>query len=109
MQLAGRLTAGVALAITACWALALALAGSTDALLFMAPALLLVAPLIAGRYVGEALIEKLVERRGGPPRRPSARPAAAPPPPALWLPRGTRLIAFSLAGRPPPARLLAQT
>jgi hypothetical protein len=108
MQLAGRLTAGVALAITVCWALALALAGSTDALLFMAPALLLVAPLLAGRYVGESLITKLsAERR--PRRRRSASRASTPPPPALWLPRGASLLARSLAERPPPAPLLPQT
>jgi hypothetical protein len=108
MRLVGRLTAGVALGITVCWALALALAGSTDTLLFLAPALLIVAPLIAGRYVGETLIVKLVVRQAGRRRRPAAR-ASTPRPPAAWLPRGTRLIAFSLAERPPPALLLPQT
>jgi hypothetical protein len=108
MRLAGRLTAGVALAITVCWALALAFAGSTDALLFMAPALLVVAPLLAGRYVGEELIEKLAARRSGRRRGSNAHPLAVPPAPASWLPRGTRLLAFSLAKRPPPAPLFGQ-
>jgi hypothetical protein len=109
MRLAGRLTSGVALAITVCWALALAFSGSTDVLLFLAPALLLVAPLVAGRYVGETLIAKLATRRSGPRRRPLAPGASTPPAATLWLPRGTRLLAFSLAKRPPPARLLAIT
>lgn len=108
MRLASRFTAGVALAITICWALALALAGSTDALLFMAPALLLVAPLIAGRYVGEGLIERLGERLGRP-RRLASSPASTPHPPAVWRPRGSGLIAFALATRPPPASPLPQT
>jgi hypothetical protein len=108
MRLAGRLTAGVALAITVSWALALALAGSTDVLLFLAPALLVAAPLLAGRYVGEELIAKLATKRVRERRRASASATRAPRAPASWLPRGTRLIAFSLAERPPPGRLLRQ-
>ncbi len=108
MRLASRLTAGIALAITACWALALAFDGSTDVLLFLAPALLIVAPLVAGRYVGEGLIVKLAIKRARKPRRAPA-PASPPSrPPATWLPRGTGLLAFSLAKRPPPPRLLTE-
>jgi hypothetical protein len=109
MRLAGRLTAGGALAITVCWALALAFAGSTDVLLFLAPALLVAAPLVAGRYVGETLIVRIAARRSGPRRRPSALGDSTPPATALWLPRGTRLLAFSLAKRPPPVHLLLET
>jgi len=109
MRVAGRLTAGVALAITVCWALALAFAGSTDVLLFLAPALLVVVPLVAGRYVGETLIARIAARRSGSRRRQSAPRASAPPATAIWLPRGTRLLAFSLAKRPPPVRLLLET
>jgi hypothetical protein len=94
---------------TVCWVLALAFAGSTDVLLFLAPALLLVAPLVAGRYVGETLITKLAARRFGPRRRPSAPRISTPPAATLWLPRGTRLLACSLAKRPPPLRLLVTT
>jgi hypothetical protein len=108
MRLVSRFTAGLALAITVCWVFALALSGSTDALLFLAPALLIAAPLIAGRYVGEELIARLVVKRSRKPRRPSAFPASAPRLPAVWLPRGARLVAFSLAKRPPP-RALIQT
>ena len=109
MRLASRLTSGLALAVTVCWAFALALSGSTDALLFLAPALLIVAPLLAGRYPGEELISKLVARRSRRPRRSAVAPAPAPRPPVAWSPRGTRLLAFSRAERPPPLGLLPQT
>jgi hypothetical protein len=104
-----RFAALSAFAITACWALALAFSGSTDALLFLAPALLIVVPLLAGRYIGHELIVKLAEKRPRTRRRSSVTPIPTPRPPATWLPRGTRLVAFSLAERPPPARLLPQT
>jgi len=109
MRFVSRLTAGAALAISACWALGLALDGSTDVLLFLAPALLIVAPLVAGRYVGEGLIVKLAVKRTA--RKPRRAPAPASPssrPPAIWSPRGTALLAFSLAKRPPPPRLLTE-
>ena len=108
MRLASRLTAGVALAITACWALALALDGSTDVLLFLAPALLVFAPLVAGRYVGEGLIVKLATKRTRKPRRAPVSALPSSRPPALWLPRGTGLLAFSLDKRPPPLGLLTE-
>jgi hypothetical protein len=97
-----------ALAVAACWAVALALTGSTDVLLFLAPALLIAVPLIAGRYVGEKLIARLVEKRTAQRRRPASAPTPALREPAVWLPRGTGLIAFSLAKRPPPFRLLTE-
>jgi hypothetical protein len=110
MRLASRLTSGLALTVTVCWAFALALSGSTDTLLFLAPALLIVAPLIAGRYPGEELIARLVAKRS---RRPRRRPAAALAPvlraAAVRSPRGTRLLAFARAERPPPLGLLPQT
>jgi hypothetical protein len=109
MRLLSRLTSGLALAITVCWAFGLALSGSTDTLLFLAPALLIVAPLIAGRYLGEELIAKLVAKRTRRPRPAAATPAPVPRPPAAWSPRGARLLAFSRAERPPPLRLLPQT
>ena len=109
MRLATRLTSGLALTVTVCWAFALALSGSTDTLLFLAPALLIVAPLIAGRYLGEELIAKLVAKRSRRPRRPAVVLAPLPRPPMAWSPRGTRLLAFSRAERPPPLALLPQT
>lgn len=109
MRLVSRLTSGLALTITVCWAFALALSGSTDTLLFLAPALLIVAPLIAGRYLGEELIAKLVAKRDRPPRRSAVVAARVPRPPLAWSPRGARLLAFSRAERPPPLGLLPQT
>jgi hypothetical protein len=108
MRLATRLTAGLATAITVCWALALAISGSTDVFFYLAPALLIIAPLVAGRYPGEKLILELATRSRR--RRHWTAPSRpAPKAPAIWLPRGNRLIAFSLAERPPPALLLPQT
>jgi hypothetical protein len=108
MWLARRFTERRALLLTIGWVAVLAASGSTDALLFLAPALLIAIPILCGRYFGEELIAKLV----APPTR--ARPARAfvePPPPRTprtWLPRGAHLLAFSLAKRPPPAAALAQ-
>jgi hypothetical protein len=109
MQLATLYTDRKALAITLCWVAVLAATGSTAVLLFLAPALLIVIPLLGGRYVGEGLIAKLAAK---PPRQPR-RPVTAPSrrlssTPAGWRPRGADLIAFSLAKRPPPLRLLPQ-
>jgi hypothetical protein len=109
MRLARRFTDKKALAITLCWVVGLAITGATDVLLFLAPALLIAIPLLGGHYVGEELIVKLAERRASPLRRATTSPAwPLPPAPESWRPRGTGLIAFSLAKRPPPALLLTQ-
>ncbi len=109
MRLARRYTDKKALTITICWVAALAVTGSTEALLFMAPALLIAIPLIGGHYIGEELIVKLAARRARPPRRATTSSAwPLPSTPESWRPRGTGLIAFSLAKRPPPALLLTQ-
>ncbi len=91
-------------------ALTLALAALThvgvhsDVLLAL-PALLFALPLVAGRYVGEARLARLAATFV-----PTRRGAASPIPPTARrsprsLPRGGRLIASSLAVRPPPALL----
>lgn len=79
------------------------------ALLYAAPLLIVALPLIAGRYVGEERIVRFaraVQRRR---RHPLARVAA--PAGARWalraVPRGGRLIAHSLAVRPPPAAVFS--
>ncbi|MDQ2630446.1 MAG: hypothetical protein M3Y75_05660, partial [Actinomycetota bacterium] len=69
MNLAARLTPKASLVLTLCWVALLAVTGSTDALLFLAPALLIAIPLFAGRYVGEELIAKFVARRARPRKR----------------------------------------
>jgi hypothetical protein len=101
-------SAGLAVALTCAWALGLAFSGSTDMLFYLAPALLIVVPLVAGRYVGESLVLKLAAR--GRVRRPRPlRTSRIPRAHALQVPRGTRLIAFSLAERPPPGAVLSLT
>lgn len=98
-----------ALALTLCWLLLLAFTGSTDVLLFLAPALLIAIPLFCGRYLGEELIAELVARRAK--RRRPSRPARLELPhsgaPRTWRPHGVSPIAFSLAKRPPPLGPLA--
>ncbi len=110
MRLASRFTDSTALAITLCWVGLLAATGSTDVLLFIAPALLIAIPLLGGRYLGEELIVKLAEKWSDSSRRrsatgPTRKPTATP---ESWRPRGTSLLAFSLAKRPPPPFALAQ-
>lgn len=103
MRLASRFTDTRALAITLCWVALLAFAGSTDVLLFIAPALLIAIPLFGGHYLGEDLIAKLAVRRNRPQRRRAPHLTSRPTVPESWRPRGNSLIAFSLAKRPPPA------
>ncbi|HEY3492054.1 MAG TPA: hypothetical protein VGK43_03820, partial [Solirubrobacterales bacterium] len=63
---------------------------------------------LAGRYLGVDLIVELVCRDRQPrPRAPVGQ--ALPEAPESRVPRGTRLISFGLAERPPPASLLPQT
>lgn len=108
MTVAARLTPKASLILTLLWVAILGATGATDALLFLAPALLLVVPLLAGRYLGVDLIVKLASRET-PPRPRAAVSPALPEAPKTWVPRGTRLISFGLAERPPPASLLPQT
>jgi hypothetical protein len=76
------------------------------ALLYAAPLLIVALPLIAGRYVGEERIARLVRTVQ---RRRRRCPVGRMSPPAgtrralRAVPRGGRLIASSLAVRPPPA------
>jgi hypothetical protein len=89
--------AGVALAM-AC----LTLVGVHSDVLLAVPALVLALPLLAGRYVGEERLARLAAAFVPVRRRPAGAvaPIAAV---ANRLPRGGRLLAFSLAVRPPPA------
>jgi hypothetical protein len=82
------------------------LTGVDADVLIAAPALLLLLPLVAGRYVGEGGLSRLV--RELPRRRyPSAAPAVRRSRPHA-VPRGGLLIAVALARRGPPGRLLAR-
>jgi len=91
------------LGVTLLWCLALALLGAHGGLLYLAPALLLAAPLALRRYPGEGALRAFAARPRAH-RRPSRRPATSPRPALRLVPRGTLLLATSLAGRPPPAR-----
>lgn len=78
--------------------------GAPIDLLLAAPLLLMALPLLAGRYLGENALDRLVRfaasRRR--PRVPVAARSTAHGPRAL-LARGGALLARSLAVRPPPA------
>lgn len=75
-----------------------------DTLLAFGPLLLVLVPLLAGRFVGEDRIVRIIKRIHAARRR-----RVAPQVPPLGFssfrarPRGGRLIALSLATRPPPA------
>jgi hypothetical protein len=89
------------LAVTAGWALALAFAGASEGLLYLAPALLLAAPLALGRYLGEERLVRLAGYRRPWRRRPVRvlRPTSVGP---VRLVLGRSVIGSGLAKRPPP-------
>src|SRR4051794_5816989 len=72
--------------------------------LTMAPALLLLVLLASGVRPGEALIERLRDRRCACAPRPRARSASRPRLALVVRPTG-RLLASALAMRPPPSGL----
>jgi hypothetical protein len=102
-----RILLGLA-ALTLVFAAVQSLTGINPDVLLAAPALILLLPLLAGRYVGEDGIRRLcamlapLRRRPGSARAPQSRRAPR------VLPRGGRLIAAALAERGPPALLLAR-
>jgi hypothetical protein len=79
-------------------------------LLLALPALALLVPLAAGRYVGEERLARLAGRRaGGATRRvPRTQSPRTPRAPRVVVPRGGRLIASRLAERGPPALAAAR-
>jgi hypothetical protein len=95
---AARVAAGVAV-LAALWLLGLHVGGLDTGLLFLAPAFVLLLPLLAGRYVGERVLTPLAERV----RRAVAAALHRPRPRARLVPRGGLLVGCSLAGRAPPA------
>lgn len=76
----------------------------TAGLLFLAPALLLLVALFAGRYPGERRLSEIAARgrRRGARRAPTQPTAARPRVPGVLVARGGALLARSLAKRPPP-------
>jgi hypothetical protein len=103
-----RLLFGLA-ALTVLLAVLQSATGVSGDVLLAAPALVLLLPLLAGRYVGEDGIARLGALLA-PVRRRSvhAVPAALPLRAPRVLARGGRLIAVALARRGPPAALLAR-
>jgi hypothetical protein len=78
------------------------------ALLYLAPALLFLLPLLLNRDpAGDALVALADPRRGRAHAAGCTGPLLAFHRPVVWLPRGGLLIATATAGRPPPRILLA--
>jgi hypothetical protein len=102
-----RLLLGLA-ALTVLFALVQSATGLSEEVLLAAPGLLLLLPLLAGRYVGEDGIARLSACLAAPGRRPLALRAAAPRRAPRVLARGGRLIAVALAQRGPPALVPAR-
>ena len=87
--------------LVAAWTVIALYSGADIGLLYFALALLLCAPLIFGRYVGEEQLAELANRSPRCPARRAAR-LAAPRSHVRLMQRGGRLVASSLAKRPPP-------
>jgi hypothetical protein len=93
--------------LSVAFAIVQSVTGVSPDVLLAVPALLLLMPLLAGRYVGEDGLARLAGRRAAPRRRTPARLGARRRAPRV-LPRGGRLIAAALAERGPPAPLPAR-
>jgi hypothetical protein len=92
-----RVAIAVAL-MAALWLAGLHVGGLDTGLLFLAPAFLLLLPLLAGRYVGE----RALAPEHAPGRRAAVRALRLPRPATRLVPRGGLLVGCSLAGRAPP-------
>jgi hypothetical protein len=95
-------------ALTVLFAVVQSVTGISEDVLLAAPVLLLLLPLLAGRYVGEEGIARLSACLAAPRRRSLALRAAAPLRAPRVLARGGRLIAVALAQRGPPALVPAR-
>ena len=93
---AARAVVGVVV-LAGLWLLGLHVGGLDTGLLFLAPAFVLLLPLLAGRYVGEGALAPLE-----PVRRAVAAALHLPRPRVRRVPRGGLLVGCSLAGRAPP-------
>lgn len=93
--------------VAAVLATALRLGVDAELLLWCTPAILLVAPLIMGRFVGEDAIDAHRHRRAAPNPRRSASGMRLPARPSRASRHRGRLIALRLAERGPPPALLA--
>ena len=96
-------------ALTVVWLLGLELLGVEAALAYLAPALLILLPLLGGRYPGDEALARIAGRRSRPAHRPPAALPLRRRRIGALLPRGGRLVAASLAGRAPPRLLAGET
>lgn len=89
-------------AALAAFGMALVVPGLDVGVLFLSPAIVLLASLLTGHYVGEERLHRLAASFR--PRRQAGRAVAATASPLrrALMPRGGRLVATSLAVRPPP-------
>ena len=90
-------------ALTVVWLLGLELLGVEAAVAYLAPALLILLPLVSGRYPGDEALVRVAGRRSRPARRPPPGPPLRRRRAGALLPRGGSLVAFALAGRAPPS------
>jgi hypothetical protein len=74
----------------------------TIGLLYLAPAIVLLALLVVGLYPGEGALQRVRERWAPRRGRASAARPVAPRRPECLLARGGRLLSTPFAGRPPP-------
>jgi hypothetical protein len=93
-------------ALTVLFAIVQSATGISGDVLLAAPALILLLPLLAGRYLGEDGLARLSAFVAPPRRRAAARPSPSWRAPRV-LARGGRLIAVALGRRGPPAYQLA--
>ena len=91
--------------LTAAWTLGLLLLGVGDVPVYLAPLLLILIPLLTGRYPGDEALVRAARRlsRRGRRARPAPEPRPRRSPRTGLLPRGGRLVGAALAGRAPPA------
>ncbi|MEA2381376.1 MAG: hypothetical protein QOH72_1347 [Solirubrobacteraceae bacterium] len=101
-----RILLGLA-ALTLVFAVVQSATGISGDVLLAAPALVLLLPLLAGRYLGEDGIARLCAVLAPLRRRRVAVRATQPSRPPRTLARGGRLIAVALGRRGPPAIALA--
>jgi hypothetical protein len=101
-----RILLGLA-ALTLLFAVVQSATGISADVLLAAPALILLLPLLAGRYLGEDRIARLSASMARPRRRFASVLAAEPRRAPRVLARGGRLIAVALAQRGPPSYQLA--
>jgi hypothetical protein len=94
----GLRVAGGAAVLIGLWLVGLHLGGLDTGLLFLAPAFVLLLPLLAGRYPGADRLALCA----APVRRAAVAALALPRPRVRLVPRGGLLLGCSLAGRAPP-------